>query len=681
MLYGLTLAVAITGLAMNTAAQAADTDEEATNRLEQVTVIGHKTTRDSHLGGISLVELPVSAFVVSRDEIERIRFVDPDDFLDRIPGETQVRNLRIPNGGKPYTIPMVDGMPLDNPYDGATADINRVNSFDIERIEVIKGPASALYGNNAFGGVINVVTRGIPEEQENRIWAELGEFGHQRAGVSSAGAINKKLGYLVDVNSLQTDGLRDNYESANPNDFPDAVKNDRTAFSGKLLYQPSDSTQLTLRYEYLERDEVTATDIPQSQFDLDETVILSNRSGNPDVSFEDATSQAFYFKVVHALRDGEINFSTVARNVEIEGDSRFSDPKIEDQDSISAKLWYRHNFEHSNLIIGAENYNGEIKADFYDSVDLNFTGAVSSQTETDLRITALFAQYMMSPTDALSITFGLRQEDISEESLVGDADFDDLAPKVGVTYQVNENNMLWLGLSEGFLAPSPEDLFDPSEGNPGLKPEEAENIEFGLRGNWGKLGYSTAYYHTKIQNYLFTQEVDTDNDGVLDADQTSNAAQVTVQGLESVLEYRLTDYWRFSVTHTYAKNEFDSFVQSVVGAADDFSGNSLSRSPKHHVNARIAWLPIKGLIVELESDFYSSYTTSDANDDSKGSFSRDERIDLRINYAIGDWTVWLNGLNLTDTLEDRVLYSARSNARSYRLIDGRSFQTGVSYAF
>jgi len=107
---------------------------------------------------MSLKSLPINTHIVGRAEIKRLRFVNPNEFLDRIPGETQVRNLRIPDGGKSYTIPMHDGMPLENPYEAATQRLDRVNTFDIQRVEIIKGPASALYPNNAFGGIVNVVS-------------------------------------------------------------------------------------------------------------------------------------------------------------------------------------------------------------------------------------------------------------------------------------------------------------------------------------------------------------------------------------------------------------------------------------------------------------------------------------------------------------------------------------------
>lgn len=655
-------------------------NKQEENRLEQVTVIGHESTKAAQLAGVRLTELPLSVFVVSREELERIRFTDPDDFLDRIPGETQVRNLRIPQGGKPYTLPLVDGIPLENPYDGATSDINRVNNFDIERIEIIKGPASALYANNAFGGVINVVTRGIPEKQENRIFIEGGDFGSLRTGINSGGALSDTLGYFVDANILESDGLRDNFLGDNPNNFPDAVKNDRKAISAKLLYQPYENTEFAIRYEYLNRDEVTATDTPQDSFDLDPTLILSNRDGNPDVSFEEADSEAVYLKAEHTYSSGTINFSGVIRDVETQGDGRFSPPQISDDDSISSKLWYKHDLNDSNIIVGTEIFRGETHVDEFDAADLNFVNPSIAQSDTDLDITALFAQYMFKLSEVLEVTLGARYEEITtevfvEDSPLGKESFDDISPKFGLSYQVNATNMLWFGISEGFLAPDPDDLFDTDAGNTALKPEEATNIEFGIRGSAGKWSYNSSYYHTEIENFIFTQEIDDETE------QTSNAAQVTAQGLESVIEYIPTQDWRFGLTHTYSRNTFDSFVQSTPGADDDFSGNSLSRTPDHHLNARIAWLPLEGLIVELESDFYTSYTTSDAEDDPLGEFKRGERIDLRINYKINQWNFWLNGLNLTDTLEDRVSYSTRNDVRSFRLVHGRTYQAGISLTF
>ena len=174
--------VSLSYLSCNLLAHAQNDAEFESRKIETITVLGASEHSQASLGGINLNDLPLNAHIVGQTEIERIRFVDPDELLDRIPGETQVRNLRIPDGGKSYTLAFVDGVPIESPYAGATQRLDRLNTFDIQRVEVIKSQTSALYPNNVFGGVVNVVTREIPQTTETNISAELGNFGRQRFG-------------------------------------------------------------------------------------------------------------------------------------------------------------------------------------------------------------------------------------------------------------------------------------------------------------------------------------------------------------------------------------------------------------------------------------------------------------------------------------------------------------------
>ena len=132
--------LAVLGSSILSYAACASSDTDHTNNIiETITVLIAPLSENAKLGGINLKDLPLNAHVVGQTEIERIRFVEPKELLDRIPGETQVRNLRIPNGGKSYTLAFVDGVPIENPYEGATQRLDRVNTFDIQRVEVIKG--------------------------------------------------------------------------------------------------------------------------------------------------------------------------------------------------------------------------------------------------------------------------------------------------------------------------------------------------------------------------------------------------------------------------------------------------------------------------------------------------------------------------------------------------------------
>ncbi|MEX0300265.1 MAG: TonB-dependent receptor, partial [Kordiimonas sp.] len=631
--------------------------------------------KGASLGGTNLKKLPLAAHVVNRDELERLRFVDPDEFLDRIPGETQVRNLRIPQGGKSYTVPLVDGMPLASPYRGATQDITTVNSFDIERIEVIKGPASALYSNNAFGGVINVITRDAPENFEGKAWLEVGKFNRRRGGVSAAGS-SGKFGFFADANTQNLDGLRNTY------------KNDRDQLSAKVIFSPSDATKVSFRYEHLNRTEIFPGDLRDTEFASDPTV-----KGRTAGSTDKTKSHSYMFKAEHDFHQGRIEFGAVRRIENEIGDGRFSPPRDSSDKSLHFKLQYRHDFDSSNLVIGGESFDGDVKTNDYGRDDVNLEGPIEVKSDSDVQIKSLFAQYSLQLTDRLDIVAGVRHEDILLRTYFGlhsseplnhgqtfEKAFDNTAPKFGATYVISENVTVWASYARGYLSPDIGDLFlDRPEANENLKAENARHIEFGLRADAGDLSINTSYYNTRITNFLVTED-----DGFVET--TTNAGQVTVQGIESVIEYSPSDLWRLSATHTYANNVYDIYYGTDDDGDHDLSGNRLSRSPDHHLNLRLAWLPANGLTVEAEGDFYTGYYTRDDNSiDPEGKFTRGERLNLRVNYSFGDWEVWLHGMNLTDTLEDRVSYSPPSRRgpgrRNIRIIDGRTIYGGVSFKF
>lgn len=641
-------------------AYAADNSARLDRSIETITVLGAPTSENATLGGISFKDLPLNAHVVGLTEIERIRFVDPDELLDRIPGETQVRNLRIPDGGKSYTLAFVDGVPIESPYAGATQRLDRVNTFDIQRVEVIKGQASALYPNNVFGGVVNVVTRDVPEKATANVSAEVGNFNRQRFGVNLGSTVGQ-LGYSLNVNNRRLDGLRQ------------GTQNDRDAASLKLVYQLNDTTRLTTRLERF--DEVTEFrgDLTAEQIQAD------RRQAGSLSSATDLKQDTVSIALKHSLGFGEFNAVILNRVKDTIGLSRFSGPEDEADDAVNINANYRHDLTNGSITIGVDTYRGDVDTKSFGRDDIELAGPFT-QFNSQLDIDAYFAQYQTELSKDLTLTAGVRYEDIRLSSDIADnqlADFDELAPKLGLNYRVSEHTQIWASISDGFYAPDLDDLFDADNGNPNLDQEEAQNIEVGVRGSWGNWAYDSSFYHNEIENYLVTQELLDDNGNEFEL--TTNSGQVTVKGIESVIEYAPKGAsWRVGVTHTYADNKFDTFIQSVAGAADDFSGNQLRRSPKHHVNTRIAWEPVRNFTAELEGDFYSSYFSDDANSQA-GLFTRDERINLRLTYEQENWRVWLNVLNISDTLEDRATFSR--GTLSFRTIDGRSYYAGVSYNF
>jgi len=656
MKYPLIQALAASFVALSVQAQTPD-------KIETITVLGNSAVSESTHGGVDVKSLPINIHVVSRDELERIRFVDPNELLDRIPGETQVRNLRIPNGSKGYTIVMVDGMPIENPYQGATSRLSRLNTADIERVEIFKGPASALYGNNAFGGVVNVVTRSAPAESKHQIHLESGQFNRSRVGFNSGGRVDT-VGYFFDINTRRLNGLRDE------------MIDDRDQLSTKLSFDVSDNTSLLARIEYLDEFVVNRGDLTALQIEHDP------RQAGSLSSSEKVKQSLAVIKATHDFDDATLTVSLANRLQKSQGVSRFRGPKNTRDRGIMTKVSYQQDLTSGHFVVGSENYNGNESVQAFARKDINMLGD-SALYYNEFDDLAIFYQHHWQVNDKFSVDAGARYERIElastgQNEQTQQAQFTDTSPKLGFTYQLNDDQRLWAGLSQGFYAPRISDMYSSDEGasNPDLEPEQADNIELGLRGTWKDFSYDTSVYHNEISNYLVEQEF-SNNDGS-EYVRVTNAGQVSIFGVESVVEYSPVKDWRFSLTHTYTDNSYDRFIQSTAGASDDLSGKALRRSPKHHYNARIAWAPTDRLSIELEGDFYSSYFADDQNSP-QSVFKRDERINLRISYEYQQWRFWLNGLNLTDTLEDRATYSR--GKMKFRTIDGRTIYAGLSYNF
>lgn len=638
--------------------------------LETVTVIGHAKSLKTELNGVKLDTLPINSMTLTQDEIERIRFINPDELLDRIPGESQVRNFRIPNGGKSYTLAFLDGLPIESPYEGATQRFNRTNMQDIAQIQVFKGPVSALLPNNLLGGAINVISKDTASSRNSELWLEQGSYDRTRFGLNQSGPIVKnKLSYFFDINKQDYSGMRDQ------------AKDDRDQFSGKLRYNISNSHTLDIRAEYFAEDTIVRSDLTTDEIKQDQ------KQAKGVSSATDLKQKTLSLNHIQDYNWGMIQTSLLKRNKATVGLSRFRGPQDSEIDSTQAQIISRYNFNRStddnshNIVFGVSYYSDDKNTKQYQRGDNQLTGKFEV-TDSGLSITSAYLQHQISLTTKLALTSGIRYENIQLESQNKTKssvklahDFSKAAPKLGLTYQLDATNQIWFGAGQGFYAPQISHLYEKN-GNPSLKPEEANHLELGFRGNYNDWHYNTSLYHQIISNYLVTQEF---LENGVDIERTTNAGKVKVRGVESVIEYAPHDrIWRLALTHTYAKNNYIKFNS----AKGDFSGNEMARSPKQHFNIRFALEPISDLLVELETDLYSTYY-SDDNNSNAGRFKRDERVNLRLNYTHNQWAYWLNANNLTDTVEDRASYRVRKGVgkMTFRTADGRNLVAGASYHF
>ncbi|MBI5109077.1 MAG: TonB-dependent receptor plug domain-containing protein [Rhodocyclales bacterium] len=186
---------------------------------------------------------PISGAVVTHEQIEHLQLVN--NLLElgkRVPGISMIRNMRIPDGGKLYTENRIDGMRATATN---TSVLDEVDGADIERIEVITGPASALYSSGAFGGTISIFTRQPPRDFKATLSQEAGSWGFLRTrGNVGASLADGRVGFILVGSDLDNGGWRKSTAAA----AKDAAAEHKKGLTLRTLIRPTDSTKLTLGY-------------------------------------------------------------------------------------------------------------------------------------------------------------------------------------------------------------------------------------------------------------------------------------------------------------------------------------------------------------------------------------------------------------------------------------------------
>jgi iron complex outermembrane recepter protein len=654
----------------------------------------HDVQSRTELGRLT-PETPAAGSTVEREELEQVMFVDSvNELLNRIPGTSLTRNLRIPIGGRSYTANLIDGQAVKSPHQlGTWGFIEEVNTWDIERIEVTRGPGSVLNASNAVGGTINVITRQPPPVPEYRIWGQAGEYGLARGGASAAGTTTRGLGYLLDANALDDRGWRE------------SSARQREAVSAKLAAQPTDATSLQFRVEHLDVYQEDPGNLSREQFEED----WSQAALTHDVLYEDMRHLTPSFAFSHFLSDRQelrINGARrESRGTEVtQGWGQAADAPLRETEKDyvenNVQIIYRYDFAwaDSKVYVGADLIRGTKDDDLYARVDRT-RGDLMTATSIDEEANSPFVHYEFSATPRLRFALGARHEEFTFDvdqvgfdfmgnpvRTSGSRSYSKLVKKGGLTYALAENHMLWANLAEGFLAPSTAATVTATYPNPDVPAETMLTAELGLRGRFpaSGLAYDLALYETTIDDFGLTvycldrpeacEGFDPTARGAAFATFTDAVGRVRFRGLEAELSWQVREALRFDMAYTHAINTLVDYEDRGV----DYSGNLLSASPRNRLNLRATVTPTPRWYAELEGDYVSSYYTGIDNTDR---YKRPDLYHLRAGYRTGPWHASLALLNLTDAR-----YSPRvSLSGGERIYNAgyapRTLRAGLSYTW
>lgn len=481
--------------------------------------------------------------VITRDDIERFQSNDIFDLLGREAGISFVRNggrgsstsLLLRGNQSDHTLFLIDGIRIGSATLGS-ANLGALNMNLVERVEIIRGPKSTLYGADAIGGVINVITRtSASAEQGNELNIDLSYGSNRTTEASVVGGISGDNYSLSTVlNLFDTDGIDNTENTSGVNGDEDGYENN--SISINYGYAATDDLDLRLVYSR-----------NQGENDYDSSFCLDS------VSFASVDCQ-FY---TDSLLD------TFAASADYRINDRYSSRLQLGQSRDESEIFAR------NIDIASTINGGIFNTTKREATWLNFLDITSQETLTlgfDYSIDevdgstdydedsrdnkAAFAQ-LESEFDFLSLNFGIRYDDNEQFG-------SKTTRSVQAGYQLNDQIRLIGSYAEGFKAPTFNDLYFPGFGNPTFVPEESENYEIAIQGQQGSTNFYAAFYKNDVENLI---QFDAAFGGA------NQVAKASISGFEFDIDVILEN-WEFGI----AGNALD--------AENESTGNTLRRRPE-----------------------------------------------------------------------------------------------------
>ena len=569
-----------------------DTNEPLDENDERIVVTANRTP-------VSLDQVGQSVTVLTEAQIEASQQIGVTELIAQTPGVQFRRNggpgtttsVFIRGADSGQTLILYDGVRLHDPSttDGG-ATLTDVMTSGVGRIEILRGTQSVLYGSQAIGGVINIISKAPTEPFEAEFQAEAGELDSYllRGGVGGkSGALTWRAGagYStsdgVSASSLGTD--------------PDGYEN--LSLNGRINYAFSDDVSLDLRSYYSD------TDVETDSFNGD--------ADNRALSDSWLTYAGLNFRLFDRLSN-RVSYGRTEINRSSRDETDPAKPVLtSDATGRGDRFEYQGTFDISegNLVV----FGAEYAENF-------FSGASTSARREDNTL-GFYGQATLEPLDGLTFSAGLRHEDHSDYG-------GSTVSAFSLAYTPNEGDtILRASYSEGYKAPGLYQLFSELYGNQDLMPEESQSWEVGGEQMFGDLlRVSAVYFYRETENLVSFAPCSVDptrnpcsfgfyiNEGKVDAEGVELGA-----GL---------DLGAFSLSGNY------SYLDATYATPGDVNfGNQLARRAKDTFNATASYTASFGLNLATTVTVAGDHFNDAANSQVVPGYTT---VGLRASYPITD---------------------------------------------
>ena len=538
--------------------------EEAVDAVDNILVAGTRTTD-------ILEEIPSTTAVINLEEIEARNDTSVADLLRNMPGihvtqpsgQGGVTRIFVRGGDQNLTMVLLDGIRVNDPNDsrGSAFDFSTINMNDVERIEIVRGPQSAVYGSDALAGVINIISKSHADEFGGSIYAEAAMDDYYRGALDVAGPIGNTGSFSLRV------ATKDDGEPVTQTTFSS------DAASGRLSFANGESWDIKFFSNYSDSD---STAFPEDSGGADLAVLRT-------VDTRSVEDLRFGVNGSVALAD---NWRLSLLATRYDHDSSFLSPGVAPgvRDSVppngADSNLKRNDIAVNAVVVLSDNFTATFGVDFYDEEGVSdgfvefFPGFVlPAGFHFDRSVTGAFGELHYKSEPGPTLLASVRRDDPDIES-------DETTSKLGILYDFkNGQTSVRANWGQGFKLPGFFALASPLVGNPDLRPETSKSIDIGIS-HWsadGRIGATLMLFKNEFID-------------LIDFDSTIfsmvNRDQLNVEGIEMQFDYFINEKFSLSAQATYMDLELEG------------SSAPLRQRPDWRGSLSMRWVPSDKWLVD-----------------------------------------------------------------------------------
>lgn len=675
-------------------------------RLSPITASLQEVVVSASRQAVRRSEAPVAITAINNRSLQETKAISIDQLLNKVSGVNMVNlgneqhqmSIRQPMTTKSLFLYLEDGISIRTTGLFNHNALLELNMAAVKTMEVIKGPSSSLYGSEAIGGVVNVITAAPTAQPFLKLSAQGNNIGYRRADLQSS-ASRGRWGFALN-----------GYYATKKNGFIEYSDFSKATLTARADYRVSERTTLVnsatwMRYQ---SDMTGAAD----------SLAFARRSFK--------SLQTFTYRNVDALRyrstlthqwngAATTTASLVYRNNVIEQNPSYSIRN--DYRKLPSGLWTgKKNVAHGEINRSAFNSYAFIgqhrqhltwkNADLIGgaSIDLSptsykanyirinrdtVTGKYTNYTAPDSVLTnyrtginnyAAFANFEFNPVAKLRVVASLRYDQfvyrfnnaLAPSAFSGAPDttnhFSALSPKLGFTYNFSGRTGVYANYSQGFVPPQVTELYRGVK-VPQIKPATFYNYEVG---GWaeiikGKLNADISLYQLEGTNEIISVRLD---DGTTE---NRNAGRTSHKGVELGINGSVGKDLSYRYSAAYSEHHFNRFVEK----GNNYNGKEMNGAPRWMHNAALWYrsASIKGLRIGAEWQCIGSYFMDPLNTTKYKGY---QVLNLRAGYQYKAFEYWVNAMNITNAYYS---YNTAKSSSGYSYIpaDLRNFVVGASW--